>query len=190
MLRQNRKRRFKIYQNPLYNPEIQRNSRNVIWMLWLYLSPWASNQKTKDTFFSPTLKVKEKKVPLFFWFEAQVLRYGHFLLCTIARLWNDVLKIRKWPYLSPWASNQKTKGTFFSPTLKVKEKKVPLFFWFEAQGLRYGHFLSFTTSFHQWGIVQSRKWPYLSPWAPNQKTKGTFFSLTFKVGEKKVAKLC
>jgi hypothetical protein len=34
------------------------------------------------------------------------------------------------------ASNQKTKGTFFSPTLKLKEKKVPLFSWFEAKGLR------------------------------------------------------
>ena len=49
--------------------------------------------------------------------------------------------MRKWPYLIPWASNQKTKGTFFSPTLKVEEKKVPLFFLFEAQGRRYGHFL-------------------------------------------------
>jgi hypothetical protein len=28
MLRQNRKRRFKSYHNPFYNPEIQRNSRN------------------------------------------------------------------------------------------------------------------------------------------------------------------
>jgi hypothetical protein len=26
------------------------------------------------------------------------------------------------------ASNKKTKGTFFSPTLKAKEKKMPLFF--------------------------------------------------------------
>ena len=50
-------------------------------------------------------------------------------------------KIRKWPYLGPWASNQKNKGTFLSLTFKVGEKKVPLVFWFEAHRLIYGHFL-------------------------------------------------
>ena len=53
------------------------------------------------------------------------------------------MKMRKWPHLSPGASNLKTKGTLFPPTLKVEEKKVPLFFGLEAPGLRYGHFLIF-----------------------------------------------
>jgi hypothetical protein len=38
------------------------------------------------------LKVEEKKVPLLFLFEAQGLRYGHFLLSTIARWQNNVGK--------------------------------------------------------------------------------------------------
>ena len=46
----------------------------------------------------------------------------------------------KWPYLSPEVTNLKNKGTLFSSTLKVKEKKVPLFFRLGASGLRYGHF--------------------------------------------------
>ena len=52
-------------------------------------------------------------------------------------------KMRKWPYLSPGASNPKNKGTFFSSTFKVEEKKVPLFFGFGTSGLRYGSFLIF-----------------------------------------------
>ena len=52
--------------------------------------------------------------------------------------------MRKWWYLSHWASNQKNKGTLLSWTLKVEESKVPLFFWVEAPKLRYGHFLIFT----------------------------------------------
>ena len=52
-------------------------------------------------------------------------------------------KIKKWPYLSHLAFNQKSKGTLFSSTLKVEEKKVPLVFGFEAKWPRYGHFLGF-----------------------------------------------
>ena len=51
--------------------------------------------------------------------------------------------MRKWPYLSPGASNPKNKDTFFSSTLNFEEKKVPLFFGLEAPGLRYGLFLIF-----------------------------------------------
>ena len=46
-------------------------------------------------------------------------------------------------YLSPEATNAKNKGTFFSSTFKVEEKKVPLFFELVASGLRYGRFLIF-----------------------------------------------
>ena len=49
--------------------------------------------------------------------------------------------MRKWPYLSPEATNLKNKGTLFSSTLKVEEKKVSLFFGFVASGQRYGHFV-------------------------------------------------
>ena len=42
--------------------------------------------------------------------------------------------MRKGLYLSPLAKNQKNKGTLLSQTLKVEEKKVPLFFLFFGQG--------------------------------------------------------
>jgi len=45
--------------------------------------------------------------------------------------------MRKWPYLSPEASNLKNKGTFFSSTFKVEEKKVPSDFHLEAIWLKY-----------------------------------------------------
>ena len=35
------------------------------------------------------------------------------------------------------------KGTLFSLTLKVEEKKLRLFFGFGTSGLRYGHFVTF-----------------------------------------------
>ena len=35
------------------------------------------------------------------------------------------LKTTKWPYLSREAKNLKNKGTFFSRTFKVGEKKLP-----------------------------------------------------------------
>ena len=37
-------------------------------------------------------------------------------------------------------SDPKNKGTLFSSTLKVEEKKVVLFFWFEVNLVRYGDF--------------------------------------------------
>jgi hypothetical protein len=47
--------------------------------------PLSLKSKSKGTFFSSTFKVGDKKMPLVFLFKAQGLRYGHFLLCTIAR---------------------------------------------------------------------------------------------------------
>ena len=100
--------------------------------------------KNKGTFFSSKLKVEEKKVPLFFWLEAPGLRYGNFIIFMITKTQSRTKKMRKWPYLSPGASNPKNKGTFFSSTFKVEENKVPLFFGLEAPGLRYGHFVYLT----------------------------------------------
>ena len=54
---------------------------------------------------------------------------------------NATLTKQKWPYLSPGALIQKNKGTLLSQTLKVEEKKVPLFFKILAPGPRYGRFL-------------------------------------------------
>ena len=44
-------------------------------------------------------------------------------------------------YLSSRAINQKNKGTLLSPTLKVGESKVPLFFSYLALELRHSVFL-------------------------------------------------
>ena len=75
-------------------------------------------------------------------FLASVRRYGHFVILEAKQgpFWP---KMRKWPYLSPEATNQKNKVTFFSSTFKSEEKKVPLVLGFLASGQRYGHFLIF-----------------------------------------------
>ena len=54
--------------------------------------------------------------------------------------------MKKWSYLSSWATNHKTNDTLLSQTLKVEEKKVSLFFGFMAQGPRYWHF-------QKWGPI-------------------------------------
>ena len=58
----------------------------------------------------------------------------------------------KGPYLSPEVPNPENKGTFFSSTLKIEEKKIPLFFVLENPGLRYGHFFIFL-DFGVWFLV-------------------------------------
>ena len=95
-------------------------------------------------------------------------------------------KMTKWPYLSPEVPNPKNKGTFLSSTLKVEESKVPLFFGLEAPGQIYGPFLFFLIWLQIIAFIKMTKWPYFSPEVPNPKNKGTLFSSTFKVGEKKV----
>ena len=100
------------------------------------------------------------------------------------RLFNQIKKMIKWPYLRPGAPNPKNKDTLYSSNFKVEEKKVTLFFGFGTSGLRYGHsriFMKVTT----WSqIKKMRKWPYLSPGASNPKNNDTLFSSTFKVEEK------
>ena len=51
------------------------------------------------------------------------------------------IKLRKWPYLRIGATKHKNKGTFFSPTFKVREGKVVLVLSFSAPEPRYGPFL-------------------------------------------------
>ena len=85
---------------------------------------------------SQTLKVEEKKVSLVFLFVAQEPRYWHFCNLTMSRTLLPKFQKIKWPYLGSWATNKKTKDTFFSATFKVGESKVPLVFQFMAQGPR------------------------------------------------------
>ena len=48
-----------------------------------------------------------------------------------------------WPYLRKWGKIDKTKGTLFSRTLKVRENKVVLLFSVLPYFLRYGRFINF-----------------------------------------------
>ena len=56
---------------------------------------------------------------LFFSFMALGPRYWHFCNLTISRTLLPKFQKIKWPYLCSWATNHKTKDTFFSSTFKV-----------------------------------------------------------------------
>ena len=150
---------------------------------WPYLNSGTPNLKNKGTSISSTFKVEEKKVPLFFGFGASGLRYSHFVIFRIALTKRQTKKMRKWPYLRPEAPNPKNKDTLFSPTFKVVEKKVPLFFGFGTSGLRYSHFVIFMIALTRSQIKKMRKWPYLSPEAPNKKIRHFLF-FNFKIWRK------
>ena len=51
--------------------------------------------------------------------------------------------MRKCPYIAHFGLKWKNKTTLFCQTFKVEEKKVVLFFNFELNQARYGHFLVF-----------------------------------------------
>ena len=55
--------------------------------------------------------------------------------------------MKKCPYLSPWAENEKNKDTLLSQTFKIEENKVALFFSFLAHGPRYGLLFYFDGKF-------------------------------------------
>ena len=42
--------------------------------------------------------------------------------------------MKKCPYLSPWAENEKNKDTLFSQTFKIEENKVASFFFIFGPG--------------------------------------------------------
>ena len=54
--------------------------------------------------------------------------------------------MRNLQYLASEAINQKSKTTFFSPTFKIGEKKVVLFFIIKASFARYSIFVIFSNS--------------------------------------------
>ena len=95
--------------------------------------------------------------------------------------------MRKWPYLSSWAKNNKTKVTLLSQTLKVEEFKVSLFFLFLAQEPRYWQFLPLTIARTLHPELLKKKCFYLGSWAKHRKSKDTLLSQTLKVEEKKVS---
>ena len=63
-----------------YVPLSKGENANILdpWRKCQYLGPMAMNKKTKDSLFSLTLKVEEKKVSFLFSFMAQDPRYVHF----------------------------------------------------------------------------------------------------------------
>jgi hypothetical protein len=69
------------------------------------------------------LKVEEKKVPLFFLFEAQGLRYGHFLLSTIARWRNNVGKSENGYISDPEPRIKKVKALSLLQLSKLDKRK-------------------------------------------------------------------
>ena len=111
-----------------------------------YFAHFSSKWKNKGTLFPSTLKVGEKKVVLFFHFELKWLSYGHFYVSQHLISGTKNQKSRKWPYLTHFSPKWKNKTTLFSSTLKVGENKVSLFFHFEPNWARCGHFLSFSHS--------------------------------------------
>ena len=68
------------------------------------------------------------------------LRYGRFMNFFGQ---NQVLNRENGHISENKAKMKKTKGTFFSPTLKVRENKVVLFFSVLPYFLRYGRFMNF-----------------------------------------------
>ena len=125
-------------------------------------------------------------MPLFFWFMALELSYGHILISTPPCRLIAWLEMRKMAYLTSRATNQKNKGTLFSSTLKVGKGNVSLFFWFVALKLCYGHILISMSPCRQIARLEMTKTPYLSSRAINQKNKGTLLSSTFKIAQGKV----
>ena len=106
-----------------------------------YLPQMTSHLKNKVNLLSSTCKVELGKVYPFSWSEVILVSYGKFIVSwryqkTPQRLQNDKKLI------SP--SNDvelKNKGTLFSSTFKVEDKKVHLFFYLDVNLVRYGDFV-------------------------------------------------
>ena len=95
-------------------------------------------ERTIGHFLSSTFKVWESKVSLLLWFVAQEPRYNDLFFRSSGCKVQAITSGRNCQYLSSLATNQKSKDTLLSQTLKVEEKKVTLVFWFVAQEPRYG----------------------------------------------------
>ena len=102
-------------------PELQKKK-------WPYLASWATNRKTKDTFFSSTFEVGESKVSLLFLFVAQKPRYGQFLPLTIDQTLRPSFKRRNGHISAPGPQIEKLRTLSFLQLLKFDKAKYPYIF--------------------------------------------------------------
>ena len=102
-------------------------------------APGPKIKKLMTLYFLQLFKFEKAKYPYFFNLLPRGRDIGLFFL-TIAHAPPPEAQKTQCPYFRSWATNQKTKDTFFSSTFKVWESKVSLFFQFMAQGPRYWPF--------------------------------------------------
>ena len=124
---------MKIPETPLTSHKMSKSS---------YLPQMMSNPKNKGTLFSLTLKVEEGKVLSFSWSEFILVSNGY---CYFVVSWDTGKPLRshkmtKGSYLPQMTPNPKNKGTLFSSTFKVEDRKVGLFLKLEANSVRYCDF--------------------------------------------------
>ena len=101
---------------------------------------WPPNENLRALSFLQLSKLKKIKCPHFLDLWPLGWDIAIYSISWFGSKLKDINKMTKWQYLSPQAKNLKNKGTFFSPTLKVEERKVPSDFRLEAIWLSYGHF--------------------------------------------------
>ena len=108
-------------------------------------------KKLRTLSFLQLLKFEKAKYPYFFIY-GQGAKILALFLVTVARTPPPEDQKTQWLWFGYWATNQKTKDTFFSSSLKVWESKVSLFFnlWPRGRdiGLSSGHDGTFSSS---WG---------------------------------------
>ena len=93
-----------------------------------HLGSWAKHEKNKDTLFSQTFKIEERKVSLDFLFLAQEPRYDHFFFRSSGCKVRVIVRGRIANISAPGPKIKKSKDTLLSQTLKDEEKKVSLVF--------------------------------------------------------------
>ena len=159
-----------------------------------YLAHFGLKWKNKTTLFCQTFKVEEKKVVLFFNFELNQARYGHFLVFDIFALMSPFVKFEPpcgTPKSVPASVRRVKKFKFLIFLLsilenmqlthinQIKTKKIdfgcriiPIFLVFCRRDIIYHVCISLKTS----------QWPYHAYFSSKWKNKTTFFSSTLKVG--------
>ena len=121
--------------------------------------------------FSPTLKVEENNVFSDLLFEYHWWICGHILNLGSNLVMAGSSKLTKCQYLWNRASNQKTKVTFISSTLKVEEKKVCSDFHLVALEKIYGHIEFLPVSPFLCYFLGSEKSTHMGRIDARQKTK-------------------
>ena len=138
------------------------------WYIGHISAPGPQIKKLRSLSFLQLLKFEKSKCTYFFDLWPRSLDFGNFFHW---RSWCKVRAIvsgRNCQYLGSWATNQKSKDTLLSQTLKVEEKKVSLVFLFVAQEPRYGHFIFWSLGSKVRDIV---KWENPNILAPGPQIK-------------------